>query len=222
MNRKRKELRWQHGGSALLWRTFFSTAVVVVVLRAFMEYCKAGECGLFTEGGLIMFDVIGVAVKYHVVDLIPVTVIGIIGGVLGSLYNYALHKKRKISQNSIESHSITIHLRMLILTPVPRQLYAMRSIDGVCAAFRSPVGGVLFDTLRKPRAAWISLPNVSTTMIIMPGPMVDFLNNNKYVKDPYRFVWEKEKRTLKNLRVKTSPPNAEYKITGLSEKPGNV
>ncbi|PWA76624.1 Chloride channel ClC-plant [Artemisia annua] len=29
---------------------------------------------------------------YHVVDLIPVTVIGIIGGVLGSLYNYALHK----------------------------------------------------------------------------------------------------------------------------------
>ena len=84
--------RLQHGGSALLWRTFFSTAVVVVVLRAFMEYCKAGECGLFAEGGLIMFDVIGVAVKYHVVDLIPVTVIGIIGGVLGSLYNYALHK----------------------------------------------------------------------------------------------------------------------------------
>ncbi|PWA45158.1 chloride channel B [Artemisia annua] len=78
--------------SALLWRTFFSTAVVVVVLRAFMEYCKAGECGLFGEGGLIMFDVSGVAVKYHVVDLIPVTVIGIIGGVLGSLYNYALHK----------------------------------------------------------------------------------------------------------------------------------
>ncbi|GJV30661.1 chloride channel protein CLC-b-like protein [Tanacetum coccineum] len=78
--------------SALLWRTFFSTAVVVVVLRAFMEYCKSGECGLFGEGGLIMFDVSGVEVKYHVVDLIPVTVIGIIGGVLGSLYNYALHK----------------------------------------------------------------------------------------------------------------------------------
>lgn len=54
--------------SALLWRTFFSTAVVVVVLRAFMEYCKSGECGLFGEGGLIMFDVSGVSVDYHVVD----------------------------------------------------------------------------------------------------------------------------------------------------------
>ncbi|KAL7605355.1 hypothetical protein Lser_V15G20800 [Lactuca serriola] len=78
--------------SALLWRTFFSTAVVVVVLRAFMEYCKDGACGLFGQGGLIMFDVGGVPVRYHVADLIPVTVIGIIGGVLGSLYNYLLHK----------------------------------------------------------------------------------------------------------------------------------
>ncbi|XP_071731264.1 chloride channel protein CLC-a-like [Rutidosis leptorrhynchoides] len=78
--------------SALLWRTFFSTAVVVVVLRAFMEYCKSGDCGLFGQGGLIMFDVSNDSVKYHVVDLIPVTVIGIIGGVLGSLYNYLLHK----------------------------------------------------------------------------------------------------------------------------------
>ncbi|KAJ0694360.1 putative CBS domain, chloride channel, voltage gated, chloride channel, core [Helianthus annuus] len=78
--------------SALLWRTFFSTAVVVVVLRAFMEYCKSGQCGLFGEGGLIMFDVSDVPVQYHIVDLLPVTVIGIIGGVLGSLYNYVLHK----------------------------------------------------------------------------------------------------------------------------------
>ncbi|KAK4477317.1 hypothetical protein RD792_016534 [Penstemon davidsonii] len=78
--------------SALLWRTFFSTAVVVVVLRAFMEYCKSGKCGLFGKGGLIMFDVSGVSVRYQVVDIIPVTVIGVIGGILGSLYNYLLHK----------------------------------------------------------------------------------------------------------------------------------
>ncbi|KAG9157749.1 hypothetical protein Leryth_017855 [Lithospermum erythrorhizon] len=78
--------------SALLWRTFFSTAVVVVVLRAFMEYCKTGECGLFGEGGLIMFDVSGVSVRYHVVDIIPIVVIGVIGGLLGSLYNHVLHK----------------------------------------------------------------------------------------------------------------------------------
>ncbi|KAL0331863.1 UNVERIFIED_CONTAM: Chloride channel protein CLC-b [Sesamum calycinum] len=51
--------------SALLWRTFFSTAVVVVVLRAVMEYCKSGNCGLFGKGGLIMFDVLKV---YNVIN----------------------------------------------------------------------------------------------------------------------------------------------------------
>ncbi|CAN1153939.1 Chloride channel protein CLC-b [Linum perenne] len=78
--------------SALLWRTFFSTAVVVVILRAFIEICNSGRCGLFGTGGLIMFDVSSVTVTYHVMDVIPVVVIGIIGGVLGSLYNHLLHK----------------------------------------------------------------------------------------------------------------------------------
>ncbi|KAK9925500.1 hypothetical protein M0R45_033822 [Rubus argutus] len=78
--------------SALLWRTFFSTAIVVVVLRAFIEICRSGECGLFGEGGLIMFDVSTVTVTYRWMDIVPVVVIGIIGGVLGSLYNCLLHK----------------------------------------------------------------------------------------------------------------------------------
>ena len=39
-----------------------------------------------------MFDVSNVTIRYHVMDIIPVAVIGIIGGVLGSLYNYCLHK----------------------------------------------------------------------------------------------------------------------------------
>lgn len=39
-----------------------------------------------------MFDVSDVTVSYHVMDIIPVTIIGILGGVLGSLYNYLLHK----------------------------------------------------------------------------------------------------------------------------------
>ncbi|KAL9243373.1 hypothetical protein vseg_017267 [Gypsophila vaccaria] len=78
--------------SALLWRTFFSTAVVVVILRAFIEYCSSGQCGLFGDGGLIMFDVSTVTVPYHVLDIFPVILIGLIGGVLGSLYNYLLHK----------------------------------------------------------------------------------------------------------------------------------
>ncbi|XP_038986919.1 chloride channel protein CLC-b-like isoform X4 [Phoenix dactylifera] len=78
--------------SALLWRTFFSTAIVVVVLRGFMEYCNSGKCGLFGKGGLILFDVSSVSVTYHANDFLPVALIGIIGGVLGSLYNHFLHK----------------------------------------------------------------------------------------------------------------------------------
>ncbi|KAM6576742.1 hypothetical protein CsatB_028579 [Cannabis sativa] len=61
--------------------------------------------------------------------------------------------------------------------------------------------------------------DVSTTMIIQPGPVVDFLISNQNVNDPYRIDWAKAKRTLKNLRIKVEPSNTEYKITGLSEKP---
>lgn len=82
--------------SALLWRTFFSTAVVVVILRGFMVFCKSGNCGLFGEGGLIIFDVSDVSVRYRAVDIIPIAVLGIVGGVLGSLYNHLLHKVLKV------------------------------------------------------------------------------------------------------------------------------
>lgn len=60
--------------------------------------------------------------------------------------------------------------------------------------------------------------DVSTTMIIQPGPVVDFLIANQNAKDPFSLDWAKAKRVLKNLRVKTAPANQEFKITGLSEK----
>ncbi|KAJ6727540.1 EUKARYOTIC TRANSLATION INITIATION FACTOR 2C [Salix purpurea] len=60
--------------------------------------------------------------------------------------------------------------------------------------------------------------DVSTTMIVKPGPVVDFLIMNQNVRDPYHIDWTKAKRTLKNLRIKTNHSNTEYKITGLSEK----
>lgn len=82
--------------SALLWRTFFTTAVVAVVLRAFMNYCNIGKCGLFGKGGLIMFDVSSVNITYHITDLLPVIVLGVIGGVFGGLYNYLLDKVLRV------------------------------------------------------------------------------------------------------------------------------
>ncbi|XP_024031310.1 chloride channel protein CLC-b isoform X2 [Morus notabilis] len=107
--------------SALLWRTFFSTAVVVVVLRAFIEICNNGQCGLFGRGGLIMFDVSNVSVRYRAMDIIPVVLIGIIGGLLGSLYNHVLHKVLRL-YNLINQkgkiHKLLLSLFVSIFTSV--------------------------------------------------------------------------------------------------------
>ncbi|KAL5581360.1 hypothetical protein UlMin_013802 [Ulmus minor] len=107
--------------SALLWRNFFSTAMVVVVLRAFIEICTTGDCGLFGKGGLIMFDVSNVTVRYRVMDIIPVVVIGIIGGVLGSLYNHLLHKVLRL-YNLINQkgkiHKVLLSLSVSLFTSV--------------------------------------------------------------------------------------------------------
>ncbi|RWR84712.1 chloride channel protein CLC-c-like protein [Cinnamomum micranthum f. kanehirae] len=78
--------------SALLWRTFFTTAVVAVVLRAFIQYCQSGKCGLFGKGGLIMFDVSSSINIYGTSDLLAAIMLGVIGGILGGLYNFLLDK----------------------------------------------------------------------------------------------------------------------------------
>ncbi|KAK8951527.1 putative chloride channel-like protein CLC-g [Platanthera zijinensis] len=85
--------RWR---SALLWRAFFTTAVVAVVLRAFIDFCRSGKCGLFGKGGLIMFDVTADNVSYRLSDIPPVIILGVIGGILGSFYNFLLDKVLRI------------------------------------------------------------------------------------------------------------------------------
>ncbi|KAJ6828680.1 protein argonaute 4B-like [Iris pallida] len=80
---------------------------------------------------------------------------------------------------------------------------------GVHSSFRTSQGGLSLNI------------DVSTTMIVRPGPVVEFLIANQNVRDPYQIDWAKAKRMLKNLRVKVSPSNNEYKIVGLSEQPCN-
>ncbi|KAI8008366.1 Protein argonaute 16 [Camellia lanceoleosa] len=63
--------------------------------------------------------------------------------------------------------------------------------------------------------------DVSTTMILTPEPLIDFLLANQTARDPCNIDWAKAKRMLKNMRVKTRHRNMEFKITGLSEKPCN-
>ncbi|XP_009769203.1 protein argonaute 16 [Nicotiana sylvestris] len=63
--------------------------------------------------------------------------------------------------------------------------------------------------------------DVSTTMILSPGPVIDFLLANQNVKEPRYIDWARAKRMLKNLRVKAKHSNKEFKIIGLSERPCN-
>ncbi|XP_008788814.1 putative chloride channel-like protein CLC-g isoform X1 [Phoenix dactylifera] len=82
--------------SALIWRAFFTTAVVAVVLQTLINICNSGKCGLFGKGGLIMFDVTSDSITYHLTDLPPVILLGVIGGILGSLYNFLMLKVLRI------------------------------------------------------------------------------------------------------------------------------
>uniref|UniRef100_A0A0D3EMB0 Uncharacterized protein n=1 Tax=Oryza barthii TaxID=65489 RepID=A0A0D3EMB0_9ORYZ len=59
--------------------------------------------------------------------------------------------------------------------------------------------------------------NVSTTMIVRPGPVIEFLLFNQNIKNPHEIDWGKAKRALKNLRIKTTHTGSEFRIIGLSE-----
>eukprot|EP00271_Cylindrocystis_brebissonii_P007457 TRINITY_DN21013_c0_g1_i1.p1 TRINITY_DN21013_c0_g1~~TRINITY_DN21013_c0_g1_i1.p1 ORF type:complete len:847 (-),score=132.91 TRINITY_DN21013_c0_g1_i1:1176-3716(-) len=74
--------------SALLWRAFFTNAVVAVVLRTVMSWCSDKGCGLFSDGGFIIFDEFEAKVNYGLLELAPVIVLGVTGGILGSLFNH--------------------------------------------------------------------------------------------------------------------------------------
>lgn len=82
--------------TALLWRAFFTTAIVAIFLRAMIDVCLSGKCGLFGKGGLIMFDAYSGSLMYHAKDVPLVFILGVIGGILGSLYNYLWNKVLRI------------------------------------------------------------------------------------------------------------------------------
>ncbi|CAN6471916.1 unnamed protein product [Victoria cruziana] len=87
-------------------------------------------------------------------------------------------------------------------------------------------GGVVgcrgFHSSFRPTQGGLSLNiDVTTTMILKPGPVLNFLLENQNVRDPFRIDWLKARRMLKNLKIRTEHNSMEFKITGLSEHPCN-
>ncbi|BFG20706.1 hypothetical protein CerSpe_069880 [Prunus speciosa] len=78
---------------------------------------------------------------------------------------------------------------------------------GFHSSFRATQGGLSLNM------------DVSTTMVVKPGPVINFLTENQNVNSNDQIDWIKAKRMLKNLRITTYSSKMEYKITGLSDKP---
>lgn len=72
----------------LTWRTLFCAAVVTVTLKTLIRACDGGRCGGFGGGGFIIFDISGGQDDYYFYELLPVSVLGITGGLLGALFNH--------------------------------------------------------------------------------------------------------------------------------------
>ncbi|KDP40151.1 hypothetical protein JCGZ_02149 [Jatropha curcas] len=73
--------------SQLMWRVFFTSAIVAVVVRTAMGWCKSGKCGHFGSGGFVIWDISDGQEDYSFGELLPMAVIGVIGGLLGALFN---------------------------------------------------------------------------------------------------------------------------------------
>ncbi|XP_074358310.1 protein argonaute 16-like [Apium graveolens] len=129
-----------------------------------------------------------------------------------------------LALSGAETEKVQDALRVLDI--ILRQTAANRG----CLLLRQPftdVGGGVsgyrgFHSSFRPTHGGLSLNiDVSTTMVLTPGPVIEFLKVNQSTQDDRAIDWAKAKKMLKNVIVKATHINREFKIIGLSEKPCN-
>lgn len=52
-----------------MWRVFFTSAVVAVVVRSAMNWCGSGKCGHFGSGGFIIWDISGLVLSFELLNI---------------------------------------------------------------------------------------------------------------------------------------------------------
>ena len=70
----------------LLWRCFYTTAIVVIALKGMMKVCAEGKCGHFGLGNFIIFEIRSGQSDFEINELVPLVILGLLGGVLGSAF----------------------------------------------------------------------------------------------------------------------------------------
>eukprot|EP00899_Mesostigma_viride_P022719 jgi/Mesvir1/3631/Mv04366-RA.3 len=130
--------------SQLLWRTFFTCAVVVVVVRALMHWKEEGEHG--RTGSPIVFEISSGQEDFSTFELVPMAMVGVIGGILGAAFNeiskhlsvwrrevlYKKHKHMKVIEvvaiAALTTTCSFIVPLMASCTPCPKNLVE----EGIC------------------------------------------------------------------------------------------
>ncbi|CAI5479723.1 unnamed protein product [Closterium sp. Yama58-4] len=78
--------RWRN---SLIWRIFFTNSVVAMVLRACISLCEGDRCGgSFGSRGFILFDRSKSRTDFGLLEVVPVALLGVVGGLLGGLFNH--------------------------------------------------------------------------------------------------------------------------------------
>eukprot|EP00798_Chlamydomonas_sp_ICE-L_P013668 gene13668-19556_t len=72
--------------NSILWYSFFTTAVVSVTVRLTQKVCSKQGCGFFGAGGFIIFEIAEGQDNYELYELLPVMLLGVVGGLLGASF----------------------------------------------------------------------------------------------------------------------------------------
>lgn len=70
----------------LLWRCFFTCAVVVFLARPLTRICENGGCGFSARGQFIIYEITNPQSDFYLAELLPLLVIGVVGGLLGAAF----------------------------------------------------------------------------------------------------------------------------------------
>lgn len=126
----------------LLWRCFFGNAVVHITLRALRTWCEDGGCGKFGKGGFIIFNIKEGQFDYSPYEIIPVILIGCIGGLLGTVFikiNTKICVWRRT--NSIGWRRVGEAAMVAVLTAMMSFILPMMVTCQPCPEFASAEGG---------------------------------------------------------------------------------